>query len=95
MTQQATNLLADGSTAAITTRGKVFVIANGNWGGAGSLALEVQDPADAWHVITTALTADGYIEVLLPERELVDIRTTLAGATSPDLDVFIIADEAY
>jgi hypothetical protein len=94
MTQQATNLVANGSTTAITTRGKVFVIANGTWG-SGSLVLEVQDPSDAWHTITTALTADGYIEVLLPEREVVDIRTTLSGATAPDIDVFILADEAY
>ncbi len=94
MTQQVTNLTVDGSTAVIRTRGKVFAIANGTWG-SGTLELEVQDPSDAWHTITTGLTADGYIDVLLPERELSDIRTTLAGSTSPNLNVFVIADEAY
>jgi len=94
MSQQVTNLVADGSTTAISARGEVIVVANGTWG-SGTLTLEGQDPADAWHALTTGITADGYISIRLPDRELLDIRATLASSTSPDLDVWIIADEVY
>ena len=93
MTQQTTNLVANGSTATIVTRGEVLVIASGTWG-AGTLTLEGQDPADAWQGLKAGITADGLITIRLPDRELLTIRATLAGATAPDIDVWIIADEA-
>ncbi len=92
MTQQATNLLANGQTAEISTKGRVVVRADGAFG-SGALALQAQDPADLWHPFGTPLTADGVIDFTFPDSEIIKIRTDLTGATSPDIDVWVNAEE--
>lgn len=95
MSQQNTNLTGNGQTTAITVAdgGRVLMIVDGGTWGSGTLALQAQDPADAWKDIAAGLTADGQSEVILPKGESIDIRANLTGATSPDLDIWIITEE--
>ena len=94
MTQHTTNLVANGQTPETSSRGEIRVSAVGTWG-SGTLTLEGEDPSSVWQSLATGITADGVISVRLPDREIVNTRTNLTGATSPDLDIWVIVDETH
>jgi hypothetical protein len=89
---QSYNLTADGSTAALQTTGTVNVAAFGTFGG-GTLTIQASyDGGSTYFALTDAngaagaFTADGAYNIEVGEA---DIRFTLAGATSPNIDVVV------
>lgn len=91
---QEYNLQANGSTTALPIAGKFNIGAFGTFGG-GTLTIQLSyDSGTTWIAATDgsgsagAFTADGTLNVEVGEALL---RLTLAGATSPDIDIAIIA----
>ena len=92
MSQYAGNLTANGSLPASGTHphggGKGYVLASGDFD-SGTLALEIYSAEnETWVEVDgsdAALSADGMFAFVLPKC---DLRLTLSGATSPDIEVY-------
>jgi hypothetical protein len=89
---QTYNLTADGSTAALQTNGVVNVAAYGTFGG-GTLTIQASyDGGTTYFDLTDAnsaagaFTANGALNVEVGEA---DLRFTLAGSTSPNLNISV------
>ena len=89
---QSYNLTADGSTAALPTTSTVNVAAFGTFG-SGTLTIQASyDNGTTWFALKDSagaagsFTADGALNVEVGEANL---RFTLAGATSPNIDVVV------
>lgn len=80
------NFAASGSSPWTEWRGGAGVLlASGDPGG-GTLTLEVDNMGDTLAVPNWSLTAAGGFSFVLPRA---DIRVTLSGATTPDLNVTV------
>jgi len=89
---QTYNLTSNSSTGALPIKGKLNVGAFGTFDG-GSLAFELSyDDGTTWFAATNALgdpatiTANGALNI---EVGSADLRLTLSGATSPDIDIVV------
>lgn len=89
---QTYNLTTNTSTGALPIKGKLNIGAFGTFGG-GSLAFELSyDNGTTWFPATNALgdaatiSSDGALNV---EVGTADLRLTLSGATSPDIDIVV------
>jgi hypothetical protein len=85
------NLTADGSTAALQFQGEGSVNATGTFGG-GTLSIEASfDGGTTWVAQTDGeFTTAGTLNIKIGPCYL---RTTLAGATTPDIDVNIVGND--
>lgn len=80
---------ADGSTNVITTKDFIALVGTGGGTnfGSGTLTVEISVDSGVTYTTVQSLTAEGIYQ---PSREYpggVNVKLTLAGATSPDLDV--------
>ena len=83
------NLVANttGTTPASTRGNSLNVVASGTWG-SGTLALQVQDSESGSWVTVYSNTANFATNVITGSG--VSYRLVLSGATSPDLDIYIM-----
>jgi len=89
---QTYNLTSDGSTSALQSKGNLNVAAYGTFGG-GTLSIQASyDGGSTWFTLKDANGADGSftsagaLNVRIGEANL---RFTLSGATSPNLNISI------
>jgi len=88
---QTFNLTANGTTPALTIKGKLNVGVFGTFGG-GSVAIELSYDGTNWFAATNALGDPAVIsaaQAVNVEVGTADVRFVLSGATSPDLDINI------
>jgi len=90
---QTYNLTADGSTAAFAVEGLITIAATGTFG-SGTLTVELSFDDTTWFAATyesgasAALSADGAVNIYTGPCSM---RCTLAGATTPDIDITYVA----
>lgn len=85
------NLTADGSTADLQFQGEGTITAVGTFGG-GTLTIEASfDGGVVWTAQTDGtFTEAGSLNIKIGPSF---IRTTLAGSTTPDIDVYIVGND--
>ena len=81
------NLAADGETTEWEYQGGVGWISCAGTFGGGTATLQIRVDATLWITTGTTFTADGIARIDLPKG--VQMRVSLAGATSPDLDTYM------
>tara|TARA_B100000749_G_scaffold280793_1_gene278834 strand:+ start:14638 stop:14937 length:300 start_codon:yes stop_codon:yes gene_type:complete len=84
-------LTADGSTAVTAFQGEGTIFIDGNFGG-GILTIEAQSSFSTNWIAQTdgAITADSVVDIKIGPC---NIRFTLAGSTTPDLDILFVDND--
>ncbi len=89
------NFSADGSSAAIRTTDRPIVLIGSGTFGAGTITVEVKLVDGSWQALNTAiidaLAAPGQVITKLDFPDNFEIRATLAGATSPNINYILQA----
>lgn len=83
------NIVANtaGTTAQSTRANSINVVASGTWG-SGTLSVQIQDPESGSWATVYSNTANFAVNLILGSG--VSYRYVLAGATSPDLDIYAV-----